>query len=123
MIISAAPAGAILIGGNLGACVNQAAVEVACGLLPVELIDFKAVIHQHDIQLVWSTASEEDNLGYSLQRSADGHGWSEIGFVQGQGSATKQSDYSWMDKIRFPESITTGLNKWTATASMSSRRS
>lgn len=94
----AAPAGAILIGGNLGACVNQAAVEVACGLLPVELIDFKAVIHQHDIQLVWSTASEEDNLGYSLQRSADGHGWSEIGFVQGQGSATKQSDYSWMDK-------------------------
>lgn len=94
----ATPNGAILIGGNAGACVNQVAVEAACGLLPVELIDFKAVIHQHDIQLVWSTASEEDNLGYSLQRSADGHGWSEIGFVQGKGSTIQQSEYSWMDK-------------------------
>ena len=94
----ATPNGNILIGGNAGACVNQAAVEAACGLLPVELIDFKAVIHQHDIQLVWRTASEQENLGYSLQRSADGHSWSEIGFVQGQGSTIKQSDYSWMDK-------------------------
>ena len=46
-------------------------------------------------QLTWSTASEHDNHGFDIERSADGERWMVIGFQQGQGTA---SEYSFFDQ-------------------------
>ncbi len=95
----AAPNGAIGITGNAPpGCQNLVQVQTACGLLPVELISFNAVIQRDGVKLLWSTASEKDNLGYYLERSADGQNWSPIGFVTGKGTVTHRMDYSFMDE-------------------------
>lgn len=92
------PNGTITINNNLGACVNLVAVQTACGLLPVELLEFNAVIRDNSVKLAWSTASEKDNMGYDLERSADGNNWSAIGFIPGKGTSNHRMDYFFEDK-------------------------
>ncbi|MCB9304956.1 MAG: hypothetical protein H6565_00005, partial [Lewinellaceae bacterium] len=98
----AAPNGVISILLNGTGCNSQAQVEVACGLLPVELLEFKAVIMEEGVKLVWSTASEKDNLGYNLEHSIDARHWSAIGFVSGNGTTTQQMNYAYMDEHPMP---------------------
>ncbi|MBK7938888.1 MAG: T9SS type A sorting domain-containing protein [Lewinellaceae bacterium] len=92
------PNGTIAINDNLGACLNLVAVQTACGLLPVELLEFNAVIRDNSVKLAWSTASEKDNMGYDLERSAEGNNWSAIGFIPGKGTSNHRMDYFFEDK-------------------------
>jgi len=82
-------------GGN-----NIGSVTIVClTTLPVELIDFKAVIQENEhVTLHWSTASEKNNLGFTLERSADNRHWSALGFVSGNGTTTQPSDYFFRDE-------------------------
>ncbi len=50
-------------------------------LLPVSLISFDAYKAGNVVILKWATASELNNEGYSIERSADGSIWEEIAFV------------------------------------------
>ena len=50
------------------------------------------------IILTWSTASELNNKGFYIERSADGRNWVEIGFVEGSGTTTQLNHYSFSDK-------------------------
>jgi subtilisin-like proprotein convertase family protein len=92
-------------GGTLNAwrmriCVNNI-------VIPVELVDFKAKSLTNTIQLVWQTATERNNAGFEIQRSTDpysaesrsssGSNFTTIGFVKGQGNATKLVDYQFID--------------------------
>lgn len=67
-------------------------------LLPVELVSFKAYNKERAILLTWRTASEIDNDGFEIMRSADGKNWEDLAFVHGLGSSAELHDYSFLDE-------------------------
>lgn len=64
--------------------------------LPVELTDFKATVSENIIRLNWTTATELNNMGFSVQLLHEGDNalWQDIGFVNGHGTSTSQRHYS-----------------------------
>jgi hypothetical protein len=67
--------------------------------LPVELVSFTAMpVDNQYIQLDWVTASETNNYGFEIQRSADGINYSSLGFVAGHGNKNTTSTYQYQDK-------------------------
>lgn len=70
-------------------------------IIPVELTSFTAVINGENVLLNWSTATELNNLGFEIQKSNDEHDWKNIGFINGAGSTTNPSNYSFIDKNVF----------------------
>lgn len=84
--------------GFSGVGPSTGTVTITClGSLPVQLVHFKAVIQGEAVSLVWITASEKDNHGYEVQRSADNRNWTTLGFVPGNGTTTEKSEYSFAD--------------------------
>ncbi len=72
--------------------------NVACTVLPVELIDFKSIAKDEGIQLLWQTASETNNEGFEIQLSSDFETWQMIDFVEGQGTTSDKQQYTYLDK-------------------------
>ena len=66
--------------------------------LPVELSSFTSSISGRDVKLHWTTASETNNSGFQIERSAGNNQWSAVSFVNGSGTSTSQKDYSYTDK-------------------------
>jgi len=66
--------------------------------LPIELISFEAKSREHDVQLLWSTASETNNAIFTLERSRNLKDWGVIGIVDGAGSSDVQIDYDFIDR-------------------------
>ena len=77
-------------------------------LLPVELTSFTAnPIQGTKVKLQWETATEVNNYGFEILRSAqnDGHSeegtdeesWQKIGFVQGNGNSNSPKSYGFTD--------------------------
>ena len=66
-------------------------------IIPVELISFKALTDGKNIQLNWTTASEQNNSGFEIQKKNNGS-WEKIGFVNGSGTTTEYKSYSFVDK-------------------------
>lgn len=67
--------------------------------LPVELTDFKLTpVNNSYFQLDWNTASELNNKGFEVQRSADATSFSAIGFVDGNGTSSIPHNYTMDDK-------------------------
>ena len=71
-------------------------------VLPVEWISFTGEQQEHRIVLTWQTAREQGNLGFGVERSADGIRWQPIGFVPAQDSADIQ-DYTFPDEKAMEE--------------------
>ncbi|MFN3694220.1 MAG: T9SS type A sorting domain-containing protein, partial [Ignavibacterium sp.] len=69
--------------------------------LPVELTSFTASLEKEGVQLVWTTASELNNHGFEIQRSANKSDFTTIGFVKGHGSTTQVQNYSFLDRSAF----------------------
>lgn len=65
---------------------------------PVELTSFKGLQNKNTIELSWVTASELNNKGFEIQRSADNTVWSTIGFVNGTGTSADQHEYTFADR-------------------------
>jgi hypothetical protein len=70
------------------------------GVLPVMLSSFTSSINGHDVKLSWTTASENNNAGFEILRSAqnDNGSWTKIGYVTGNGTKTTPTNYSFEDK-------------------------
>jgi len=62
-----------------------------------ELIYFEGTAQVNSIRLNWATASELNNQGFSVERSEDLLTWTEINFVNGQGTTTSTTHYSQVD--------------------------
>ncbi len=73
----------------------SAGVDVS--ILPVELLDFYATKKENDVQLTWSTASEINNAGFTIERSSDAIHWDKISFITGKGTSTNKTNYSYLD--------------------------
>ena len=64
--------------------------------LPVEWLSFDAALVDQNVNLSWSTAAEENNRGFYVERSQDAEIWEELGFVEGAGTTEEIRDYSFI---------------------------
>ena len=67
------------------------------GSIPVELVSFSANTASGTVILSWKTATETNNLGFAVQKSLDGQSFTDIGFVNGNGTTTEARTYSFID--------------------------
>jgi hypothetical protein len=74
------------------------------GSLPVELTNFSATVRSGNTEIRWVTATEKNNYGFEVQRSAvsEQHSipvknWSKIGFIEGCGTTNSPRTYSFTD--------------------------
>ena len=65
--------------------------------IPVELASFEASVNGTNVSLNWSTATETNNQGFSIERSS-GSEFETIGYVAGFGTTTESKYYSYTDK-------------------------
>ncbi len=66
--------------------------------IPVELISFTANASEGLVELSWITATETNNQGFEVQRSAGGGEFEAIAFVEGHGTTTETQTYSYSDR-------------------------
>jgi len=66
--------------------------------VPVELTSFSANTSNGTVSLEWQTATETNNKGFSVERKGADGNFTEVGFVNGQGTTTKMSSYSFNDR-------------------------
>jgi hypothetical protein len=69
----------------------------ATDMIPVELTSFTAIADYGVVELQWITATETNNQGFEVQRSAGGE-FETIAFVDGHGTTTEIQAYSYSDK-------------------------
>jgi hypothetical protein len=65
--------------------------------LPVELISFSSLCTNNEVKINWSTATETNNHGFTVEKSMDAETWTEIGFVKGAGNSNAMINYSLTD--------------------------
>lgn len=66
--------------------------------LPVELIGFQAKPAGRNALVTWATASEKDNARFLVERSTDATTFVVAGTVEGKGTTSSRSNYSFTDK-------------------------
>lgn len=68
--------------------------------LPVTIVDFKGERFEGKNVVSWTTATEQNNKGFELQRSADGRNFSAISFIltkANNGNSSSALQYSYAD--------------------------
>ncbi|CAN5451517.1 hypothetical protein BH10BAC5_BH10BAC5_15640 [soil metagenome] len=65
--------------------------------LPVELSSFTSQVNNNSVKLHWSTASEINNSGFSVERKPEGEEFTRIGFVIGNGTSNQVNNYQYSD--------------------------
>lgn len=65
--------------------------------MPVKLISFEGDTQENVIVLKWSTAWEEQNQGFEIQRSINAVNFETVGYVDGKTTVKTRSDYSFKD--------------------------
>jgi len=65
--------------------------------LPVELASFTAELINEDVELLWSTETEENNERFEIQRSSDGISFETIDYVAGAGTTQVPISYAYHD--------------------------
>lgn len=66
--------------------------------LPIKLLSFDAILEIDYVLLKWSTISEQQNMGFEVQKSLDGETFYSIGFVNGQGYSKELHEYQFEDR-------------------------
>lgn len=67
-------------------------------ILPVELTSFSASVVKGAVNLSWKTATEINNRGFNVERSANKSDWTKLAFVPGNQTSTSTISYSYVDK-------------------------
>lgn len=65
--------------------------------LPVSLSAFSATLQSAGVALHWATATEQQNAGFQVQRSADGGQFADLAFVPGAGNSQRPLSYDYLD--------------------------
>jgi hypothetical protein len=72
-------------------------VSLCTVVLPLEMLDFKATVHQSVVHLYWQTAQEKNLSFYRVQRSDDGKNWITIARTNARGNTTRLTEYTAAD--------------------------
>ena len=83
-----------VVAGN-PACTGSPLSVTGAVILPVTLVDFTASPAGNNVLLRWSTAQEINNRGFTVQHSADGQTWTDLGFVAGAGNSSTTTSYNY----------------------------
>jgi trimeric autotransporter adhesin len=67
------------------------------GPLPVSWLTFTGFYKNNAVELEWRTATELNNKGFEVERSADGAQFESIGFVNGNGTTNEAHTYTFED--------------------------
>ncbi|MBK9331707.1 MAG: T9SS type A sorting domain-containing protein [Ignavibacteria bacterium] len=68
-------------------------------VLPVELSSFTSAVSERDVKLNWTTTSEINNSGFSIERTAVSQdNWTSAGSVTGNGTTGSSSNYEFTDR-------------------------
>jgi len=67
------------------------------GHTPVELTSFAAIVSNGLVALSWISATETNNQGFEVQRSAGGE-FETIAFIEGHGTTTESQAYAYNDR-------------------------
>ncbi|WP_187270060.1 Ig-like domain-containing protein [Pontibacter qinzhouensis] len=88
-----------MVTDNAGASSASAtySITVVNSTYPVSLTNFTAQLHAYGVTLKWSTASEQDNDFFEVQRSLDGIEFTTVGKVKGAGNSRLKIDYNYLD--------------------------
>lgn len=89
------------ISGPGGSSWSNEATAYVPEVVPVELTSFSASVSGNNVTLNWSTASESNNYGFSIERSVISIPidrernlfWESVGFVSGNGTTTEAKSY------------------------------
>lgn len=78
-------------------------------VVPVELVSFYGQRIDSGIKLNWITTSEKNNFGFEIERASSLtspiQGWQKIGFVNGKGTTSHVSSYSFIDNQNNQEKV------------------
>ncbi len=82
---------------------NLQATIVNVELLPDEIIPvegplYQASVFKNEVELYWETISETNNNGFEIQRKRDNENYIILGFVEGNGTTTRFSSYTFIDE-------------------------
>ncbi|NRB49993.1 MAG: T9SS type A sorting domain-containing protein [Saprospiraceae bacterium] len=66
--------------------------------LPVSWLDFRVQEKGNQHLLAWQTATESNNAGFQVQRSADSKNWENLAWVAGAGSTFLPQQYQYLAK-------------------------
>jgi hypothetical protein len=72
-------------------------ITVVSGL-PIELLYFNGVVCETGNKLYWSTASEDNNDYFNIEKTRDGKIWNSISNMKGAGNSSTQLYYSFVDE-------------------------
>jgi hypothetical protein len=92
-----AGAGSNICGGGVitvGGTVTGSPDPCFTGALPIELVEFNAVLHQTRVDVTWVTASEINNNYFTVERSGEGNAWENIALVEGAGTSNQYISYA-----------------------------
>ena len=71
---------------------------------PVNWLDFTATLDKaNNANLVWHTASEQNNKGYTVEISSDGTNFEAIGEIKGAGTTAAISKYTFVKALETPD--------------------
>ena len=90
-------ASSISVGGT---CLD-AGVPCADAALPISLSYFMAISNQANVSINWSTATEENNDFFTLERSSSGVNFHELAIISGAGNSYDALEYTYNDNNPF----------------------
>jgi len=67
--------------------------------MPVELTAFNANVSGKSVNLTWSTATEVNNSGFAVERKTGTGAFSQVAFVDGNGTSNAPHHYSYADAV------------------------
>jgi hypothetical protein len=83
--------------------IRDVAVSLPTVPLPVKLVSFTAArVPPAAVRVAWTTASEQHNAYFAVERSADGQLFSTLGTVPGAGTSTQPHTYLYTDLLPLP---------------------
>ncbi|MBT8386843.1 MAG: T9SS type A sorting domain-containing protein [Ignavibacteria bacterium] len=79
----------------------------ATDIVPVELVSFSSEVINDEVVLKWQTATETNNSGFEVEKTQMSNvknqaEWLRISFIEGKGTTTERTDYSYNDKMNKP---------------------
>ncbi len=88
----------VVYGEGTGAVAPMVVLD-AEGSLPVELTSFAASVVNGDVKLDWTTATEQNNKGFEIQRKSENSDYRTIAFIDGYGTSAEAHSYSFVDDV------------------------
>lgn len=90
-------------GSDDGLAIDDLTINFGDGSLPlpIELVQFQAKKQDQKVELNWQTVSEINHHYFSIERSPNGHKFSEIGQQLGAGNTFKPKKYTFEDNAPF----------------------